>query len=153
MGLKPTRNNLETNNSFFCNQTATMGGIVSLSSTASGIAMDQSEAAVHYDSTPSGAVPLGVLLETVVNEDLTDKSQNYAKTTAQLGGKVTYAYQGEVTTDMITSGLTIVAGETAYLDDEGLITNVLTGLAENPKVGKFLSAKDENGYAKFKVEL
>lgn len=153
MGLKPTRNNLKTDNSFFSNAVSTKGGIVSIVTVGSGQAMDQAGAVAAYDSTPSGAVPLGILLEDVVNEDLTDKSQNYAKTTVQLGGKLTYAYDGIVTTDMIDPAVTIAAGDTGYLGGSGLITNVNIGAVASPKVGKFLSTEDEDGYAKFKVEL
>jgi len=153
MGLKPTRNNLVTDNSFFNNAVSTKGGVVSIVTVGSGAAMDQAGAVAAYAAAQSGSVPLGVLLEDVVNEDLTDKTQNYAKTTVQLGGKLTYASQGIVVTNFVAPGLTVAAGDQGYLAGSGYITNVNSGAANTPKVGKFLSAKDEDGYAKFKVEL
>lgn len=153
MGLKPTRNNLVTDNSFYSNAVATKGGIVTIATVGSGQAMDLAGAVATYAAAQSGKVPLGVLLEDVVNEDLTDKSQNYAKTTVQLGGKLTYAYQGIVVTNMIAPNITPALNDIGYLAGSGYITNVNSGVANTPKVGKFLSTKDEDGYAKFKVEL
>jgi len=155
MGLRARRRIIHDNNSYFCNQVATKGGVMCISTAGSGIAVDQSEAVVHYDSTPSGATPIGVLMEDVVNDDLTDKPQNYHKTQVQLGGKVTLTIKGEVTTDMLTSGITVSAGDSAYLHYQGRITNNQTDLGAtlSPRVGKFLSTKDEDGYAKVLVDL
>ena len=153
MGLKPLRNNLQTDNSFFSNAVSTKGGIASIVTVGSGQAMDQANAVAAYQIAQSGAVPLGILLEDVVDEDLTDKSQNYAKTAVQKGGKLTYAYQGIVETNMIASNITVAAKDIAYLAGSGMLTNVNSGVINTPKVGKFLSTKDEDGYAKLKIEL
>ena len=155
MGLKGRRQPVLTDNSYFCNQTATRGGIVCVSTVGSGTAMDQSEAVVHYDSTPSGAVPVGMLMADCVNKDLTDTTQNFHKTEFQLGGKAPLYIKGVVTTDMLHSGITVSAGDSAYLHNEGRITNDQTdlGATVSPQVGRFLSAKDEDGYAKVQVDL
>ncbi|MFZ2522970.1 MAG: hypothetical protein WAW92_01130 [Minisyncoccia bacterium] len=142
-----------TDNSFFSNAVSTKGGVVSIVTVGSGQAMDSSAAVAAYQTAQSGAVPLGILMQDVVNEDLTDKSQNFYKTTVQLGGKLTYAYQGIVETNMIASNITVAAKDIAYLAGSGMLTNVNSGVINTPKVGKFLSTKDEDGYAKLKIEL
>lgn len=156
MTLKPQRNIIHDNNSFFMNHVATAGGVVCYSTAGSGVAMDQAEALVEYAPPTSGSANVvGLLLEDVVNKDLTDTSQNYYKTEVQKGGKVTLVFRGEVTTDYLHSGITVSAGDTAYLHNDGRITNDQTalGAAFSPQVGKFLSTKDENGYAKVLVDL
>lgn len=155
MALKPQRRIIHDNNAFFMNHTASRGGIVCVSTAGSGVAMDQANAVVHYDGTPSGAVPVGLLMEDVVNKDLTDTSQNYARTEVQVGGKVTLTLRGEVTTDYLHSGITVSAGDSAFLHYDGRITNnqAALGATLSPQVGKFLSTKDENGFAKVLVDL
>lgn len=153
MALKPQRRIIHDNNAFFMNEVATRGGVVCWSTAGSGVAMDQAGAVVTYDATPSGATPIGLLLEDVVNKDLTDTPQNYHRTEVQLGGKVTLLIKGEVTTDMLEAG-TISAGDYAYLSNSGLINNSQSdGATVSPLVGKFLSTKDENGFAKVLVDL
>jgi len=153
MALKPARRIIHDNNSFFMNEVAERGGVVCVSTAGSGIAQDQSNAVVTYDATPSGATPIGLLLEDVVNKDLTDTAQNYHRTEVQLGGKVTLVIKGEVTTDMLEAG-TISAGNYAYLSNSGLLQPTqVGGTTVSPLVGKFLSTKDENGFAKVLVDL
>ena len=74
MALKSDRNELQTDISFFMNETATRGGVVSLSTGGSGAAMDQGAALVNYAPQgpgASGKVPMGILLNDMVNLDLT----------------------------------------------------------------------------------
>lgn len=153
MGLKPDRRVVHDNTIFFMNQVATRGGVVCISTVGSGAGLDQSTSVVHYDSTPSGATPVGVLLQDVVNKDLTQTPQNLHKDEVQLGSKVAIVVKGEVVTNMLASGITVSAGDSAYLGVEGLITNVNTGAVASPKVGKFYTAKDEDGYARVQVDL
>lgn len=72
----------------------------------------------------------------------------------QKGGKVSILKKGWVVTNMITG--TPVAGALAYLDDAtaGNLTvkaNVDDG--EYIPIGRFMSTKDEDGYAKVEVNL
>jgi len=153
MGLKPDRYVVHDNTIYFMNQTATRGGIVSISTVGSGAATDQSVSVVHYASTVSGAAPVGLLLQDVVNKDLTQTPQNFHKNEVQLGSKVALLVQGEVVTDVIKSGDSPVAGSKAYLSSQGQVTITNTGAAASPYVGKFLSSKDEDGYARLHVDL
>ena len=77
MALKADRHELQTDISFFMNEVATRGGIAILSTGGSGAAMDQSNALVTYSASPttaalaiSGIVPVGLLLNDMVNLDL-----------------------------------------------------------------------------------
>ena len=119
MALKPDRIELLSDVSFFMSTTGTRGGVVSVStaSTGVGVAMDDANAVVAYSSNPSGAYPVGVLLNDVVNLDLTRQHINFHKDEVQLGGKVAILRKGQVTTNNING--TPAAGQTAYLHSGG----------------------------------
>ena len=150
MALKPDRVELLTDVSFFMNTTATRGGVVSAVTAGSGVSMDDSSAVVAYAATVSGSKPLGILLNDVVDLDLTRQHINWYKDEVQKGGKVTLLRQGQVTTDMIVSAATPSAGDDAYVGVSGLIG---TSSTNSVKIGQFLSAKDADGYAKVSVNL
>jgi hypothetical protein len=160
MALKPLRIPQMTHIDAFMNATAERGGVVSFSSaTASGEAMDQSEFTVDYVANPSGALPYGVLMCDVVNYDLTRQRLNEHKEEVQLGGKVTVMVQGTIVTDKIQPSQTPTAGALAYLGASGLIASTDTvgsaGTAtiERRIIGRFLSAKDQDGFAKVQINL
>jgi len=70
MALKSDRNEVQTDISFFMNEAATRGGVVSISAGGSGAAMDQGAALVTYTAA-SGKAPIGILLNDMVDLDLT----------------------------------------------------------------------------------
>ena len=153
MALKSDRVESYTDISFFCNDTtAERGGVVvhSTGTSSSGVAMDDPNAVVTYAASASGRVPAGLLLNDVVNLDLTRQHINWYRDEVQTGGKVTLLRQGQVTTDMIVPGVVPAPGSGAYLGASGLLTTVTTPGA---KVGTFLSAKDSDGYAKVDINL
>jgi hypothetical protein len=153
MALKSDRVEAYTDISFFCNDTtAERGGIVVFATgvAGSGAAMDDSNAVVTYAATASGRVPAGLLLNDVVNLDLTRQHINWHKDEVQTGSKVTLLRQGQVVTDSIVSGVTVGPGSGAYVGANGDLTTVSTN---SVKVGTFLSAKDADGYAKVDINL
>lgn len=150
MALKPDRIEHKTDISFFMNTTAERGGVVSVVTAGSGVSMDDANAVVSYRATVSGAKPVGLLLNDVVDLDLTRQHINWYRDEMQVGGKVTLLRQGQVTTNMIVSGATPSAGDDAYVGVSGLIG---TSATNSVKVGQFLSAKDADGYAKVSVNL
>ena len=89
MALKSDRNEVQTDISFFMNEVATRGGVVSLSTGGSGAAMDQGSALVTYAVSGARVVPMGILLNDMVNLDLTRQHINQHKDEVQKGGKVT----------------------------------------------------------------
>ena len=138
MALKPDRIELLTDVSFFMNTVAERGGVVSVVTATSGVgvSMDNANAVVAYGVSASGAKPVGVLLNDVVNLDLTRQHINWHRDEMQVGGKVTLLRQGQVTTNMIVSGATPSAGADAYVGANGLIGTSSTNAV---KVGQFLS--------------
>ncbi len=150
MALKPDRIELLTDVSFFMNTTAERGGVVSVVTAGSGVAMDDANAVVEYAAAVSGK-PVGVLLNDVVDLDLTRQHINWYRDEVQKGGKVTLLRQGQVTTNRLVAGATPSAGVDAYVGASGLIGT--SNASSAVKIGQFLSAKDADGYAKVSVNL
>ena len=149
MALKADRYEESTDISFFYNEgTATRGGAVVLDAAlASGAAMDQGGNKVKYGTA---GVPVGILLNDVVNKDLTRTHLNQYKDEVQKGGKVTVLTRGWVVTDNIDA-VTIVPGQVAYASaTAGNLTNVSTS---GQAVGRFMSQQDADGYAKVYINL
>lgn len=149
MALKPDRNELDTDISYFINETASKGYFVSVSTQGSGAAMDNASALCTVKSNPSGAYALGCLLNDVVDIDQTRQHINWHKDEVQKGGKVTILRKGFIVTDAIQG--TITAGADAYLHSGGKVSS--TQLSGTQKVGQFLSKADADGYAKVSVNL
>lgn len=151
MALKPDRVELLTDISFFMNDTAVRGGVVCVDTATSGVgvSMDDANAVVEYAADASGALPVGILLNDVVNLDLTRQHINWHKDEVQVGGKVTVLRHGQVTTNLVAG--TPTAGADAYVANSGYISTVQAAGAV--KVGQFLSAVDADGYAKVSVNL
>lgn len=155
MALKPDRqrNRLMDMTAYFMNEVAEKGGIVVMSTAGSGAAMDQSANLGTYSATPSGKLPLGVLLVDMVNKDLSQTHLNPYNGEVQKGSKVLLTPQAEVHTNMIYPGLTIAAPQSAYVGPSGLFQNVYVNDVATPPVGYFMTNKDEDGYCKIKVNL
>jgi hypothetical protein len=158
MALKSDRSVLDTDISFFMNEAATRGGIASVSTGGSGAAMDQGEALVTYAALPSGKVPVGLLLNDMVNIDLTRQHLNQHKDEVQKGGKVTLLRKGYVVTNSI-EGSSPSAGDPAYVAHSGnlaasdLSNDDTDGDGSTRLVGRFLSGVDQDGYAKVYIDL
>ena len=155
MALKADRHELATDISFFMDEVASRGGIACISTGGSGAALDQAGAKVSYVADASGAVPAGLLLNDMVNLDLTRQHINWHKDEVQKGGKVTLLTQGNVVTNMIYPGDTPTAGGLAYVAHSGYIAaaNKDDTLGQSSVVGRFISTKDEDGYVKVAVNL
>ena len=111
----------------------------------SGAAMDQG---VNLCVKSTSAAPLGILLNDVVDKDLTRTHLNQYKDEVQKGGKVTILRKGYVVTNNVTGSPS--AGDTAY-QCETTAGNVAT--SGTNVVGSFLSSEDSDGYAKVEVNL
>ena len=149
MALKGDRYELDTDISFFMNEVATRGLVVSVSTAGSGAAMDNSMALATVRANASGALPLGVLMNDVVNLDLTRQHLNQHKDEVQKGGKITILRKGFIVTDAISG--TPSGGQDAFLAGTGLISATQGG--GTVKIGQFLSSKDAEGYAKVSINL
>lgn len=156
MSLKGDRYEFKTDISYYMNEIATRGGIVSLSTGGSGAALDQSAAVVTYAANSSGVRPVGVLMGDVVNYDLTRQHINFQRDEVQLGGKVRILQKGWVVTNNIVGNPN--AGDIATLTSSGNtlptpLAQAGTNVALRPPVGYYGSSKDEDGYAKLNVDL
>ena len=157
MALKSDRSTLQTDISFFMNEAATRGGVASISTGGSGVSLDNGAAVVTYGAVPSGKVPVGVLLNDMVDIDLTRQHLNQHKDEVQKGGKVSLLTKGWVVTNSLQG--TPAAGDLAYLGHSGNIANSdlsnddSDGDGSSRVVGRFLSSVDQNGYAKVFIDL
>ena len=155
MALKTDRSTLQTDISFFMNEAATRGGVAVISTGGSGASMDNGTALVTYAAAPSGKVPVGLLMNDMVNIDLTRQHLNQHKDEVQKGGKVTLLQKGWVVSSNI-EGTDPNAGDVAYLAHSGnLASSNIGGDDSGHKmvVGRFLSDIDEDGYAKVYIDL
>ena len=169
MALKPDRHEVVTDISFFMNETAERGIIVTHSTAGSGVAMDDGNALVAIPTTASGSYPAGLLLNDMVNIDLTRQHLNQHQDEVQKGGKVTLLKQGWVVTNKIddASAGQPTAGAPAYVASSGLLSTTnpaaydattIAG-AQNPfgdeeaLVGRWLSTMDADGYAKVYIDI
>jgi len=158
MALKSDRSTLDVDISFFMNEAATRGGVVSISTGGSGAAMDQGEALVTYAALPSGKVPVGLLLNDMVDIDLTRQHLNQHKDEVQKGGKVSLLRKGYVVTNSL-EGTSPSAGDAAFVAHSGLFAT--SDLSDDDSdadgstrvVGRFLSGVDQDGYAKVYIDL
>ena len=155
MALKTDRSTLQTDISFFMNEAATRGGVATISTAGSGASMDNGTALVTYAAAPSGKVPVGLLVNDMVNIDLTRQHLNQHKDEVQKGGKVTLLQKGWVVTSNL-EGTDPNGGDLAYLAHSGNLASSNIGgtdSAEKMVVGRFLSDVDEDGYAKVFIDL
>jgi hypothetical protein len=119
--------------------------------------MDQGEALVTYAALPSGKVPVGLLLNDMVNIDLTRQHLNQHKDEVQKGGKVSLLRKGYVVTNSL-EGASPSAGDAAFVAHSGLLAT--SDLSDDDSdadgstrvVGRFLSV-DQDGYAKVYIDL
>mgnify|MGYP003644338427 CR=1 FL=1 len=156
MALKSDRSTLQTDISFFMNEAATRGGVACQNTAGSGASMDNGNAVVTYSASPSGKVPVGLLLNDMVDIDLTRQHLNQHKDEVQKGGKVTLLQKGFVVTNSL-EGTAPNGGDLAYLGHSGNIaaSDVIAddSQANALVVGRFLSDVDQSGYAKVYIDL
>lgn len=145
---------------YFMYTTGERGSIVVLdtSHTATGVALDDPENVVKLPANQfgSGEVPVGLLLNDVVNVDLTKYKLNEHKDEVQVYSKVTVARRGTYTTNWISGSPS--PGDKAYIGEGGALTNVTgnhpgTAGALSTQVGRWISSKDSDGYATVEINI
>ena len=149
MALKPDRIALPNGQriKYFCNEVAERGIIVVLD-TPGGEGMDDPNATVSIPASTGGAAA-GILMNDVVNLDLTRTHRNAHKDEVQVGDKVSLLNDGFIRTNMVQSGDTPVVGQPAYWDADGEIT-VTAGSAQ---IGQFVSGLDAEGYVEIEINI
>jgi len=158
MALKPDRAYDETTDitNFWTTVAAEKGGIASVVTQGSGAAIGQNITddpnVVGYVADPSGAVPKGVLLQTVTAAmSATRDFVNYENQEIRPGDKCTLVSKGFVVTDMIAAGDTPTVGAAAYLAASGYISVTQAGGAV--QVGRFETTKDAAGFARVSINI
>ena len=149
MALKPDRIELADGSriKYFMNVVAERGIVVNLTSPG-GEGMDDPTALVEIPTGPSGN-PAGVLMNDVVNLNLTRQHINWHQDEVQVGNKVDLLVRGVVRTNMLKSGDTPAAGDPAHYDANGEFTTTTT----SDKVGRFISEADADGYVEVEVNI
>ena len=131
------------------NEAAERGVIVTAATQGSGAAMDDSSAAVNI-ANAVGDKPVGLLLNDVVDLDLTRQHINYAKDEVQKGGKVAVLRVGTVVTYQISGAITM--GDAAHFMSDGTLASA-TASSASAVVGRWLSKKDADGFAKVAINI
>ena len=164
MGLKGDRIIKEDCIDFYLNEAATRGVIATISTVGSGVSLDNPSQLATIAANPSGSKVAGVLLNDVVDIDTSREFLNTRKNEVIKGSKVQLAKEGMIVTDDIEVG-TVTAGEAAYIGNSGqfatdaAIAGYGCAVTEEsnatsyPKVGRFLTTKDENGYCRIDIEI
>ena len=149
MALKPDRIELADGSriKYFMNEVAERGVIVNFDAPG-GEGMDDPDATVSLPSGASGN-PAGVLMNDVVNLNLTRQHLNHHVDETQVGNKVDLLRRGFIRTNMVVDGDTPSAGDPAYYDTDGLFTTS-TG---SDQVGVFVSNLDAEGYVEVEVNV
>lgn len=155
MALKGHRIIWTENNFLTCESVAEAGQILVYKTSGSGIAIGDSAGLGDVVANPSGYTPAGMLItHAVVSTDETLYHLNYHQDTIKTGGKVHASDRCRVTTNKVIG--TPAVGNTAYLTSSGCVeptAHADGGRVARPPVGKFVSIKDENGYATVEISL
>ena len=138
---------------YYLDEAASKGKIVSVNTAGSGISMDGVDNVATVAADSSGAKAIGMLLDEFVDIDQTRTHVNWHKHQAVKGDKASLARKGWVVTDQVVNAS---AGTEAVLASSGQVTNKTLGShneAATPTVGRFVTDKDESGYATLYVDL
>lgn len=155
MALKPDREELTHDISFYMDEAAERGGIATLLTAGSGggwkTVMGDTHNVVTYSATPANKKAMGILLNDMVAVEVaTGMTRRFGQRDEMpVGSKCTLLRRGWVTTNKIAG--TPVGGEAAYVGASGLITP--TAASGAAQLGQFLGSKDEDGYARVSVLL
>lgn len=154
MALKMDRQVDAVDISYFMNETAERGVVVSYSTAGSGVAMESPFNVATVAAAPSGFDPIGILSCDVVNVDRSRTPLNWHKDVQQVGDKVCIFTKGWFVTNKIIG--TPAKGDYAVLAASGNIAPTGTFVANtvaSPTVGRFRSIKNEEGFAKVYIDL
>lgn len=154
MALKGDRVILQDDITWTCKSVAERGVVLVRDTSGSGIALGASAGIADLVANPSGKAVVGLLLNDVVDVDETRYHRNYHKDEMKKGERVRVVKKGRVTTNKVTG--TPAYDDVAYLDSSGTLiptAHATGGLVARPKVGKFASVKDENGFAAVDIDL
>ncbi len=155
MALKGDRQIDHVSIRYFLDEVSEKGNVLVVSTAGSGIALDNSANLATVAGNSSGNRPLGILLNEFVNVDQTRQPVNWHKDQSQQGDKCSILTKGWVVTDRVTGAIN--AGDHAILSSSGTVAALAPGAAwneaANPKIGRFRTGLDHNGFATLYVDL
>lgn len=137
-----------------CAAVTDRGVMLCYGTAGSGASIGATAGTVDLFPNPSGKRPAGVLLVDSVDFDTTRYHQNFYKEVMVSGSPVPLLRKGRLTTNNVIG--TPAEGDAAYLSSSGNYTPTLHasgGLAATPRVGTFVSPKDENNYVTIDFNL
>lgn len=151
MAIKNTDYSAERHVTYLSSGTMSAGQcVIAATGTYSGAALEHANRYAYVATGGSGAKPLGVVEQEVVNYDLTRQKLNkFNPNEVQTGMKISIIKHGWVNTNYISGTVTPLTD--AYLTSGGYISP--TQYTGYPQVGKFLTGKDGNGYATVQIDL
>lgn len=161
MALKPNRNPIIDSVRYFVSTTGDAGVIVfaQTGQPAPTQTMDSTYAVAQIvNGNPSGRVPVGLLLQSVVNIDLSKQAQTPEAEQVQVNSKAQLGILGTWSTNKLGAasqfGTGTVYPATVYAGPSGLFfTSAGYAASGWPAVGKALGAVDTDGYVAIRVNL
>lgn len=155
MALKPLRSEAYTEIGLFLNETAERGRVLVYDTSVSGLGnMDDAGSLVKVPTISSGnQAPAGMLMNDMVDLDLSRYNLNMHQDEVQKNGKVTLMKRGFCVTNCIVAGVNPIAGSGAYFTTSGELTMTQPSNSANSLVGRFVSSKDEDGYARVEINI
>ncbi len=159
MALRGDRVESKTEITFFMNETGERGNVLVFENDGSGSAMDDPSALVRVSHASSGLRPIGILMNDVVNKDLTREHLNQHKDEVQIGGKVTILTKGTIVSDRVDG--TPSGGQEAFYANNGSLTTTSPYISSDPddtsflteRLGRFLGGVDNDGFAKVEIDI
>lgn len=154
MALKGDREIIETDITMTCESVTERGVALVYKTAGSGVAIGASAGKAGLVANPSGSRVAALLLNDVINVDVTLFRLNPHKDERLVGERCPLVRKGRVTTNKVTG--TPTSGATAYLTLNGILTptrSATGGEVATPKVGAFAGAKDQDGFAAVDVDL
>jgi len=136
------------------NSVGEYGGCVVLTTGTFTAGMDNSSKTVGYALTASGRKPMGVLMHTVENYDVSRVPTNYQNANlVPLNSKVTLVrkFRGKVNNLHPATTGAVTPGATMYVGPSGNYTTLST--SGYPSVGRFESAVDTDGFCEISVNI
>lgn len=154
MALKGPRDVVQTDIMRTCDVAAVAGQVLVNTTSGSGVSQGDSRGVSTVSASSSGKVVTGIVMHKVRVLDETTQHRNFHNGEMLTNEPCTQMVKGWLVTNIIVG--TPAVGGTAYLSSSGYLTPTVDangGLVATPKVGRFESIKDADGYVKVSVEV
>lgn len=136
--------------SFYMDEEAERGCLV-VYDTGADVAQPALDDADNLAIVPAGTagIPIGILMDTVIDIDLTRHDLWHSRREVAIGDKVEIIRKGWFVTDQVDTGGTYYPGAAAYWKAGGLFTSDSGSL----QVGRFESDLDSNNFVRIRLDI